>query len=90
MTRRHDGDQCGLIVAALALSLSVDRHGHHDLGTGPGPGPATADGRSKGFREAPLAAIFQVVEGMSHGAGERRAPFQLEQGSWQVYGHPDR
>ena len=90
VTRRNDGDERSLVITALALSLGVDRHGYDDLGTGPGPRPSAADRGPKWFSQTPFAAVFQVVKGVSDGAGERCAPFQLEERSGQVDGHPDR
>ena len=80
----------GLVVAALPLPVSVDGHRHDDLRAHADSRPAPRDGRSQRFGQAALAGVLQVVERSAHRAGERGAPFQLEERRRQVGRQPDR
>ena len=87
---RLGGDQGRLVVAALADAIRRRGHGHERVAAGAGARPAARDRGAQRRCEPALAVVLERVERAAGHAGERRAPFQLEQRRRNVRGQPDR
>ena len=81
-------EKLGLIEAALPTSLSVDGHRHEQIATGGRSSPTLGHQLGQWLDEAQLAFVLERMQRGSRGAGERGAPFQLDNTRWLIGRQP--